>query len=220
MGRRALDAAEARALLAAYGIPTPADRLATTVDEAARLAQEIGFPVVLKLASPDILHKTEVGGVLVNVQDEAAVRAGFETILARAKAARPEASIAGVQVQQMVSGGQEVIIGVKRDPTFGPLLMFGLGGIFVEALADVSFRLAPLTEADAAEMVAEVRSAALLTGLRGQPAADRAALEATILRVGQLAAENPEIVEMDLNPLLVLPTGRGVMAVDARLIVL
>ncbi len=218
--QRALSADEARALLTAYGIPTPADRLATTTDEAAALAREIGFPVVLKLASPDILHKTDVGGVLVNVQDEAAARAGFETILARARAAQPAARLTGVQVQQMITGGQEVIVGVKRDPTFGPLLMFGLGGVYVEALADVSFRLAPLTERDAWEMLEEVRSARLLAGVRGLPAADRAALVRAIVRVGQLAADNPEIAELDLNPLLVLPAGQGVVAVDARIIVL
>lgn len=206
--------------MTAYGIPTPADRLATTTDEAAALAREIGFPVVLKLASPDILHKTDVGGVLVNVQDEAAARAGFETILARARAAQPAARLTGVQVQQMITGGQEVIVGVKRDPTFGPLLMFGLGGVYVEALADVSFRLAPLTERDAWEMLEEVRSARLLAGVRGLPAADRAALVRAIVRVGQLAADNPEIAELDLNPLLVLPAGQGVVAVDARIIVL
>ncbi len=206
--------------MTAYGIPTPADRLATTTDEAAALAHEIGFPVVLKLASPDILHKTDVGGVLVNVQDEAAAHAGFETILARARAAQPAARLTGVQVQQMITGGQEVIVGVKRDPTFGPLLMFGLGGVYVEALADVSFRLAPLTERDAWEMLEEVRSARLLAGVRGLPAADRAALVRAIVRVGQLAADNPEIAELDLNPLLVLPEGQGVVAVDARIIVL
>ena len=141
-----------------------------------------------------------------------------ETVVARAPAAHPDAHMRGVQVQKMISGGQEVIVGVTRDPTFGPLVMFGLGGVYVEALADVSFRLAPLTAADAEEMIDEVRSARLLTGLRGAPAADRAALVGAIVRVGQLAADHPEIVELDINPLLVLPEGRGVLAVDARII--
>ena len=217
-GRRALDAAEAAPLLAAYGIATPAEFLATSPHEAADFARRVGFPVVLKLISPDILHKTDIGGVILNVQDEQAASAGFETIVARARAAHPDAHVRGVQVQKMISGGQEVIVGVTRDPTFGPLVMFGLGGVYVEALADVSFRLAPLTAADAEEMIDEVRSARLLTGLRGAPAADRAALVDAIVRVGQLAADHPEIAELDINPLLALPEGQGVIAVDARII--
>jgi acetyltransferase len=173
---------------------------------------------VLKLISPDILHKTDIGGVLLNIKDEKAVNAGFEKLVTRASAVHPGAHVRGVQVQQMIAGGQEVIIGIKRDPTFGPLVMFGLGGVYVEALADVSFRLAPLTAADAEEMIDEVRSARLLTGLRGAPAADRAALVDAIVRVGQLAADHPEITELDINPLLALPAGQGVIAVDARII--
>lgn len=217
-GRHELDAAAAQPLLAAYGITTPAEFLATDPDGAAAFAQRIGFPVVLKLISPDILHKTEVGGVLLNVQDEAAARAGFTAIVARAMAAHPNAHIRGVQVQKMIPGGQEVIVGVKRDPTFGPLVMFGLGGVYVEALADVSFRLAPLTAADAEALIDEVRSAKLLAGLRGAPPADRAALVDAIVRVGRLAADHPEIAELDVNPLLVLPQGQGALAVDARII--
>lgn len=217
-GGHGLDAAAARPLLAAYGIPTPAEFLATSPHEAATFAARIGFPVALKLISPDILHKTEIGGVILNVQDEAAASAGFEAIVGRAHAAQPGAHVRGVQVQQMVAGGQEVIVGVQRDPTFGPLVMFGLGGVYVEALADVSFRLAPLTAADAEELIDEVRSAKLLAGLRGAPPADRAALVETIVRIGQLAADQPEIAELDINPLLVLPEGQGAVAVDARII--
>ena len=216
--QRALDAASARLTLEAYGIPTPKDYLATTPDEAARFAAKIGFPVALKLASPDILHKTEVGGVLLNVPDAEAARQGWQTIVTRARAAHPQADIRGVQVQPMVTGGQEVILGVKRDPVFGPLVMFGLGGVYVEALADVSFRLAPLSRQDAEEMISEVRSAKLLEGLRGAPPADRAALVEAIVRIGQLAADFPEIEELDVNPLMVLPAGRGALAVDARII--
>ncbi|MCL4505584.1 MAG: acetate--CoA ligase family protein, partial [Chloroflexi bacterium] len=217
-GRRLLDAAEARPLLQAYGIAGPREFLATSPQDAADFADRIGFPVAMKLISPDILHKTEVGGVILSVGDEQAATAAFLTLVARAQAARPGAHIRGVQVQQMIAGGQEVIIGVKRDPTFGPLVMFGLGGIYVEALADVSFRLAPLSPADAAEMIGEVRSARLLEGVRGAPPADRAALVDAITRVGQLAADHPEIAELDINPLLVLPEGAGVMAVDARMV--
>ncbi|KAF0108960.1 MAG: hypothetical protein FD146_4 [Anaerolineaceae bacterium] len=215
-GLSALDAAAGRALLEAYGIQTPKDMLATSADEAAKFAKTIGFPVALKLASPDILHKTDVGGVLLNVPDEAAARQGWQAIVTRARAAHPKADIRGVQVQQMVAGGQEVIVGVKRDPAFGPLVMFGLGGVYVEALADVSFRLAPLSRQDAEEMIGEVRSAKLLDGLRGAPPADRSALVETIVRIGQLAADCPDIAELDVNPLMVLPA--GALAADVRII--
>jgi len=210
--------------LEAYGIPTPPEALATRPQEAATLAREIGFPVVLKLVSPDILHKTDMGGVILGVQDEAAASAGYETLIARAAAAHPEAELSGVLVQKMITGGQEVIVGVKRDPTFGPLVMFGLGGVYVEALADVSFRLAPLTAADAWDMLEEVRSAKLLAGLRGKPPADRDALVDLIVRVGRLAADHPEIAELDFNPVLVLPKGQvlggcaPVTAVDVRVL--
>jgi acetyltransferase len=215
---RALDAATGRAVLEAYGLKTPKDVLATSPEEAAALAKKIGFPVALKLASPDILHKTEVGGVLLSVADEGAAREGWQAIVARARAVHPEADICGVQVQQMVRGGQEVILGVKRDPVFGPLVMFGLGGVYVEALADVSFRLAPLSRQEAEEMITEVRSAKLLEGLRGASPADRSALVDAILRIGQLAADSPEIAELDVNPLIVLPAGQGALAVDVRII--
>lgn len=217
-GGTALDAAASRAVLEAYGIPTPPDVLATTAAEAAAAARTIGFPVVLKLVSPDILHKSDVGGVLLNVADEEAVRASFDTIISRARAARPGAGIRGVQVQPMVTGGHEVIVGVSRDRTFGPLVMFGLGGVYVEALGDVSFRLAPLTLHDAEQMLGEVRSAKLLSGLRGARPADRAALLDAIVRIGQLAADHPQIKELDVNPLIVRDEGRGVLAVDARII--
>ncbi len=217
-GRLALDAIEARPLLAAYGIITPAEALATSPHDAALFARQIGFPVALKLISPDILHKSDIGGVILNVEDEEAAARGFEILVGRAAAAHPGAHIRGVQVQQMIRGGQEMIVGVKRDPTFGPLIMFGLGGIYVEALRDVSFRLAPLTRLDAEEMIDEVRSARLLAGLRGAPPADRAALVDAIVRIGHLAADHPEIAELDVNPLLVLPQGQGAVAVDARVI--
>ena len=217
-GRAVLDAAECRPLLEAYGIPAPAEVLATSPEEAAASAAQIGFPVVMKLMSPDVLHKSDIGGVLMDVQDATAARNGFETIVARAAAAHPGAHLRGVQIQRQVIGGQEVIVGVKRDPTLGPLVMFGLGGIYVEVLADVSFRLAPLSAGDAAQMIDEVRSARLLAGLRGVTPADRDALIDAIVRVGRLAADHPDIAELDINPLLVLPRGQGVWAVDVRAI--
>jgi acetyltransferase len=217
-GHTSLDAAAGRAVLEAYGIRTPKDMLASSPDQAAQFARQIRFPVALKLASPDILHKTEVGGVVLNLADADSVRSAYEAILLRARAAHPKAEIRGIQVQQMVAGGQEVIVGMKRDPAFGPLIMFGLGGVYVEALADVSFRLAPLSPQDAQEMIGEVRAAKLLAGLRGAPPADRSALVDAIVRIGQLAADFPEITELDVNPLLVLPAGQGAWAADVRMI--
>lgn len=217
--QQTLDAVQGQAILRAAGLNLPPDRLATSPAEAAEFAAQIGFPVVLKLVSPDITHKTDVGGVLLAIQDGAAARAGFQALLRRAHEAHPRARIRGVQVQQMVSGGQEVIVGIKRDPTFGPLVMFGMGGIYAEALADVSFRLAPLSRLDAEEMIDEVRSARLLTGLRGAPPADRDALIETLLRVSWLAHSCPHVRELDINPLLVLPEGQGALAVDVRLVV-
>lgn len=214
--RTMLSAAEGRAIVQAAGITIPLDTLATSADEAAAAARDLGFPVALKLVSPDMSHKTEVGGVLLGLRDEVAVQEGYATLVQRARVANPGAAIHGVLVQQMVSGGQEVILGITRDQTFGPLVAFGLGGIYAEALADVSFRLAPLTPADAQEMLAEVRSAKLLAGLRGAPPADRDALVDALLRVSWLAQICPEISELDINPLVVLPAGKGVRALDVR----
>ncbi len=216
-GQRILDAVAACEVLQTAGIAVAQDQLATTVDEAATFARILGFPVVLKLVSPDLTHKTDIGGVLLAIQDEASARAGFQTLLDRAHAANPQAVVRGVQVQRMISGGQEVILGIKRDPTFGPLVMFGMGGIYAEALADVSFRLAPMSRADAEEMIAEVRSAKILSGLRGLPSADTKALIDALVRLSWLAHACPEIGELDINPLLVLPEGQGVIAVDARI---
>ena len=168
-GHRTLDAAACRDLLDAYGIRTPQEFLTRDPSDAVRFAEEIGYPVVLKIISSDILHKSDIGGVIVGVADADAVKSGFKTILTRAKAAHPGAQIRGVQVQAMIQGGQQVIVGIKRDPAYGPLVMFGLGGIYVEVLADVSFRLAPLTRADAEEMIDEVRSAKLLQGFAARP---------------------------------------------------
>jgi acetyltransferase len=217
-GRQTLDAEEGQTILQAVGLAVPPSQLATNAEEAAAAAARIGFPVVLKLISREISHKTDIGGVLVAIQNAAAARKGFQTLMRRAHVARTQASVRGVLVQQMICGGREVIIGVKRDPSLGPLVMFGMGGIYAEALADVSFRLAPLSQADAEEMIDEVRAARLLAGLRGAPPADRQALVAALLRVGWLAHACPHLSELDINPMLVLPDGEGVVAVDARLV--
>jgi acetate---CoA ligase (ADP-forming) len=216
-GRASIGDAEAQDILKAYGIDTPKSTVAETADEAVAYCEEIGYPVVLKIASPDILHKSDVGGIIVGVRDENGVREGFETLIARAKEHMPEATIWGCQVQEMVKDAREVIIGMNRDPQFGPLIMFGLGGIYVEVLKDVAFRVAPMPRAPAQQMVESIRSYALLTGVRGQAPADVDAIIDTILRVSQLVTDFSDIAELDINPLLVRDKGQGGVAVDMRL---
>lgn len=217
-GRNTIGDTEAQAILKAYGITTPQSAVGATPDEAAKLAAEIGFPVVMKIASPDILHKSDVGGIIVGVQDEAEAREAFGTLVERAKAHVPDATIWGAQVQEMVTGAREIIIGLNRDPQFGPVIMFGLGGIYVEVLRDVAFRVAPMSRQQARQMVESIRSYKLLTGVRGQAPADLDATVDTILRVAQLVVDFPEIAELDINPLLVREQGKGAVAVDMRLI--
>ena len=216
-GRHILTAPEAREVCEAYGLPVPKEGLARSVDEAVRLARDVGFPVALKIVSPDIIHKTEAGGVQLGLANAREVRQAYRTITANAWNYKTDAHITGVQVQQMVSGGHEVIVGIIRDPAFGPVVMFGLGGVFVETLQDTTFRLAPATPEEAQRMLDEIRGAAILRGVRGLPAVDRDALSALIVNVSQLAADFPEIVEVDLNP--VMASADGVIAVDARLVV-
>ncbi|MEA3407166.1 MAG: acetate--CoA ligase [Chloroflexota bacterium] len=216
--RRGIGDAEAQAILHAYGITTPKSTVAGTKDEAVAYCEEIGYPVVLKIASPDILHKSDAGGILVGVQNEAEVREGFDTLVERAKDYDPQAEIWGIQIQEMITDAQEVIVGMNRDPQFGPLIMFGLGGIYVEVLEDVTFRVAPMSRGQAKQMIQEIRSYPLLTGIRGQAPSDREAIVDTILRIAQLASDFPEIAELDINPLFVREEGKGAVAVDMRLI--
>ncbi|TSB28626.1 acetate--CoA ligase family protein [Streptomyces benahoarensis] len=215
-GRTALTAPEGRRVAEAYGIATPAEGLAETVDDAVALADRIGFPVALKIVSPDIVHKTEAGGVRTALASAAEVRAAFCDIVRSARAHSPGARIDGVLVQEMVSGGQEVIVGAVTDPTFGKVVAFGLGGVLVEALGDVTFRLAPASYEDAASMLDSIRAAEVLRGVRGAPPVDRAALTALIVRTSQLAADFPEIAEIDLNP--VFAAADGVRAADVRIL--
>jgi acetyl coenzyme A synthetase (ADP forming)-like protein len=211
--------AEVRALLGAYGIATPEQAVAADADAAAAAARRIGFPVAVKLVSDAVTHKSDVGGVVLDLDDEASVRAAFADIAARMRAAGRARDLEGVMVQAMVRDGTEAIVGVTHDPSFGPMLMFGLGGTHVELLKDVVFRLPPITDVDAAEMVRAPRGFPLLQGYRGGPAADIAALETLLLRVSQLVGDHPEIVEMDLNPIKALAPGRGCRVVDARIAV-
>ncbi|MFF9478756.1 acetate--CoA ligase family protein [Streptomyces sp. NPDC014733] len=215
-GRTALTAPEGRRVAEAYGIATPAEGLAETVDDAVALADRIGFPVALKIVSPDIVHKTEAGGVRTALASAAEVRAAYCDIVRGARAHSPGARIDGVLVQEMVSGGQEVIVGAVTDPTFGKVVAFGLGGVLVEALGDVTFRLAPAGEADAASMLDSIRAAEVLRGVRGAPPVDRAALTELIVRTSELAADFPEIAEIDLNP--VFASADGVRAADVRIL--
>jgi acetyltransferase len=217
-GRLTMGESEAREVMAAYGISIPQSRVARSADEAVEIASEIGYPVVMKIASPDILHKSDVGGIKVGIASAADVRDAFDLIVYRATRYMPDATVWGVQVQEMVTGGKEIIIGMSSDPQFGPLLMFGLGGIYVEVLKDVTFRIAPISKSDATEMIQEIRSYLLLRGVRGEAPSDVEAIEEVLLRVSQLVTDFPEIVELDINPLLVCAQGEGAVAVDARLV--
>jgi acetyl coenzyme A synthetase (ADP forming)-like protein len=215
-GRSALTAPEAKSICEAYGIAVPKEGVAGSAADAARLAVSIGFPVVMKIVSPQILHKTEAGGVVVGVQSAAAAQEAFNTIVANARRYKEDATIDGVQVQQMLAGGQEVIIGAVTDPAFGKLVAFGLGGILVEVLKDITFRLAPATREDALSMLDGIAAAEILRGVRGAPGVDRAALATMIVNVSQLVADFPEISELDLNP--VFATAAGATAADVRVV--
>ena len=215
-GRRLLNEVEAKQVLAEAGVPVVPAKLARTRDEAVAMAREAGFPVALKVVSPDITHKSDVGGVKLGLTDEAAVSAAFDDIMASAQRAQPEARIDGVSVQQMAAPGTEVIVGVNADPQFGPVLMFGLGGVLVELLEDVAFRIVPIEPRDARQMVREIKGFKLLEGYRGQPAADVAALESLLLKVSQFVDAHPEVAELDLNPVFAYP--KGAVAVDARIV--
>ncbi|MGI5472440.1 acetate--CoA ligase family protein [Streptomyces sp. CA-132043] len=215
-GRTALTAPEGKRITDAYAIPTPAEGLATTADEAVALADRIGFPVAMKIVSPQILHKTDAGGVRIGVASTEEVRAAFTEIVANAKAYDPAAGITGVQVQQMVPAGQEVLVGAVTDPTFGKVVAFGLGGVLVEVVKDITFRLAPAGHGDALSMLDSIKAADVLNGVRGGKAVDREALAGLIVKVSQLAADFPEIAEVDLNP--VFATEDGVIAADVRIL--
>ena len=216
-GRTSLTAPEGKLVCDAYGIPVPQEGVAKSAAEAAKLAAGMGFPVVLKIVSPEILHKTEAGGVLVGVKSAADVEQGFATIMANAKKYNDKATLAGVQVQQMLQGGQEVIIGAVTDPSFGKLVAFGLGGILVEVLKDATFRLAPATKDHALSMLDSIAAAEMLKGVRGAAGVNREALATMIQRVSELVSDFPEISELDLNP--VFATDKNATAADVRIVI-
>jgi acyl-CoA synthetase (NDP forming) len=212
-----LSADETREVLEAFRLPVAAGAMAHDAEEAAALAQVIGFPVAAKLAARTVSHKTDVGGVRLNLASGTAVKRAFSEIVTAARKASPDAEIDGVLVQAMIAGGVETMIGISDDPMFGPLIAFGLGGVHVEVLRDVQFRVAPLTDTDADELLHGIRGLPLLQGYRGHPPADLDALREVLLRVSRLAVDVPEIAELDLNPVMALAPGHGCRVVDARI---
>ncbi|MEM1601460.1 MAG: acetate--CoA ligase family protein [Sulfolobales archaeon] len=218
-GRNRLYDHEAFKLLELSGFPVPKTALAKDVDEAVRIAESIGYPVVLKIVSPQVLHKSDVGGVLLNINSSKEVVEGFNKIINNVKNHVPNAEIYGVLVQEMLPPGLETIVGSTRDPVFGHVMVFGLGGIFVEVLRDVSFRIAPLEFNEALEMIDEIRSSRILAGFRGSPPRDKKAIADVIMKLSKLVTENPEIKEVDLNPVIVYEEGKGAKIADARFII-
>ncbi len=216
-GRKKLYEDEALDLLRKYGLPVPAARLASGEDEAVKIAGEIGYPVVLKIVSPDIIHKSDVGGVILNLRSPDDVRRAYRKMMASISEKAPHAKVVGVLVQHMVPAGLEVIIGATRDPVFDAVVMFGLGGVFVEVLRDVSFRVAPLSFEEAMSMIGEIKARRLLEGYRNMPPRDKEALARIILGVARIMEDNKEIREIDLNP--VMSYTEGAMIADARILV-
>ncbi|ABN70334.1 branched-chain acyl-CoA synthetase (ADP-forming) beta subunit / acetyl-CoA synthetase (ADP-forming) beta subunit [Staphylothermus marinus F1] len=214
--RRKLLEHEAFEIIKAYNIPAPETAIARSLEEAIKIAEKIGYPLVLKIVSPDISHKSDVGGVILNIKSKEELIKAFNKIYENVSKNAPGARIVGVLIQKMAPKGLEVIIGGLRDNIFGPVVMFGLGGIFVEVLKDVSFRIAPLTEEDAFEMMSEIKASKLLEGYRGQPPVDKKSLAKIILSVSKLLEENPEIESIDLNPVMAYPD--NAVVVDARII--
>jgi acyl-CoA synthetase (NDP forming) len=208
---------EAKEILRLAGFDVPAFHVCSTIKECIKAVKDIGFPVVMKIVSEDIIHKTEVGGVKIGIQSIEDVKETFQSIMRRSKKKYPHAHLRGIMIGEMVHNAVEVIVGMSSDPQFGPVIMFGLGGIYVEVLKDVSFRVAPVSRKDAHEMIHEIKTASLLYGARGSPKRDIEALTETLYRVGLLMSELTEIAEMDINPLMVLKKGKGCKVVDARM---
>jgi acetyltransferase len=212
-----LTGSDAMQVLSEYGFAVPKMTFAETGTEAVAAADEIGYPVVVKIASPDILHKSDIGGVRLGLNSASEVEQAFEEVVSAARRFMPSALIMGVTVDQMVPRGKEVILGMAKDPDFGPMLMFGLGGIYVEVLKDVAFRIAPIDRREATSMISEIRAYQLLRGVRGEDPADIQAILDSLLKLSQLVTDFPEIIEMDINPLMVMSTGQGAVAVDCRI---
>ncbi len=215
-GRKFLLETEAKNVCTEYGIPVTKFSVAKNAEEAVKFAEKIGYPVVMKIVSPDVIHKFDVGGVVINLKTAKEVESAFKKILENVKKHNPNAKIIGITVQEMAPASTEVIVGAIKDPQFGQTLMFGLGGIFVEILKDVTFRIAPITEQEAKEMIIEVKAYPLLQGYRGQPPADVDAIVKILLATSKLIMDYPQIKELDLNPVIVYE--KGAKTVDARII--
>lgn len=215
-GRLLLTEVESKQLLNDAGIPVAMAHLAKKPKKAVEIADELGYPVVMKIVSTDISHKSDVGGVVVGLESAKEVRKAFKEMMERVAEAAPDANIEGVAIQAMAKQGTEIIVGSTTDPQFGPVLMFGLGGVFVEVLKDVAFRIVPLEPRDARQMVREIKGLPILQGVRGQEPADLEAIESLILSVSEFIEAHPEIAELDLNP--VFAYGDGAIAVDARIV--
>jgi len=209
--------AEAKAILSAYGFNVPPGRLVTSSEEAVAYAERIGFPVAMKIASPDVIHKSDMGGVKLNLSTPGEVRDAFDLMMMRIREKMPHADLTGTYVECMCKKGREVILGMTRDPQFGPMLMFGLGGIFVEVMKDVTFHIAPITSDEAMQMLESTKSFALLKGVRGHASVDLAAIADALQRISQLVSDFPEISEMDINPFMVGEVGTESVAADARI---
>jgi len=214
--KRSLLETEAKELLREYGIPVPAFKLIKSEEEISGLAKEMIFPITMKIVSPGIIHKTDAGGVKVDIKTEKEARIAYQEIIFEAKKYNKRAKISGVIVYPMVPQGTEIIIGIMQDPHFGPVIMFGLGGIFVEVLKDISFRVLPIEERDAEEMISEIKGYKILKGIRGEAPKDIQAIKDLLLKISQLTLENPEISEIDLNPVFVFE--KGLQVIDARMI--
>jgi acyl-CoA synthetase (NDP forming) len=214
--KRSLLETEANELLKEYKIPIPSFKLIKSEEDISEIKENIGYPVVMKIVSPDILHKADAGGVKVGIKDEEEAKIAYRDIMYKAKKYKKEARITGVIACKMIPQGTEIIIGMIKDPHFGPVIMFGLGGIFVEILKDVSFRILPIEERDTQEMITEIKGYKILTGIRGEPPKDIQAIKEVLMKISQLVIENPEIKEIDLNPIFVFE--KGLQVVDARMI--
>ena len=216
-GRLELGEMEARGILEAYGIRVPIAKVARDLREARKVVKLTGYPVVLKIDSPDILHKTDVGGIKIGIKNYKELEESFEGIISNVKKYMPSAKINGISIQEMIESKKETIIGINKDPQFGPMIMFGLGGIYVEILKDVSFRIAPISQTDAREMIEEIKTVKLLKGVRGEKPSDIESIVEVLLKISQLVTDFPDIIEMDINPLFVKEEGKGSIAGDVRI---
>ncbi|GAB4112047.1 MAG: acetate--CoA ligase family protein [Candidatus Caldatribacteriota bacterium] len=214
--KRSLLETEAKELLREYGIPVPDYKLIKSKDDLVKLSQEINFPIVMKIVSPDIIHKSESGGVKIDIKDEQKAILAYQEIMENVKRYNSQARIEGVIVYSFIPKQTEVIIGMIKDPHFGPVIMFGLGGIYVEVLKDISFRIIPIEKKDAEEMIAEIKGVEILKGVRGESPGDIQAIEDVLMKISRLVEENPEIKELDLNPIFVFE--KGLQVIDARMI--